>query len=264
MSKPSVLIMTGYGINSDIELAHIFEMAGAEATRVHINDLIDKKVLLTDFNIIAFPGGFSFGDHIASGRVYSNKIKVFLQDQIKEARDKKIPMIGICNGFQVLVKLGLLPGKEGSEDLVQTCSLIHNDSGKFEDRWCYLSGNTDSKCIWTKDIEQIYLPVRHGEGKFVTGDEDTLKALHANGQVCLQYCDENGDTPSYPDDPNGSVDHITGICDETGLIFGLMPHPEVFMHATNHPRWQREGLVGEGDGVKIFRNAVEYVKANQM
>ncbi|MGL1901256.1 MAG: phosphoribosylformylglycinamidine synthase I [Fibrobacterales bacterium] len=261
MEKPKVLVITGYGINSDIELAHIFTMAGAEAERVHINDLISGARNMEEFDILSFPGGFSFGDHIASGKVYANKIKVYLKDQLFAAKKRGVPMIGICNGFQVLVKLGLLPGAEDTFD--QTCSLIHNDSAKFEDRWCYLKGNTSSKSIWTQGIEDIYLPIRHGEGKFVTKDDATLQKLHDNGNISFQYCTKEGGAPEYPDNPNGSVDDIAGICDDSGLIFGLMPHPEVFMHMTNHPRWHREGLRGEGDGVKIFRNAVEYVKSRK-
>lgn len=259
MKTPKVLIMTGYGINSDLELAHIFEMAGAKAYRVHINDLIHGKSKIADFDILAFPGGFSFGDHIASGRVYANKLRVFLKKELLIARDRGIPMIGICNGFQVLVKMGLLPGTEGDE-LNQTASLVRNDSGKFEDRWCPLKADSSSVCIWTKGMDQVELPVRHGEGKFVTSSPEELKRLQSSGQICLRYTAKDGSKAEYPDNPNGSEDDIAGICDSTGRIFGLMPHPEVYMHATNHPRWTRLGLSGEGEGVPFFRNAVEFLQ----
>ncbi len=264
MKTPRIAIITGYGINSDYELAASFNLVGGEAHRVHINDLIEKKYVLTDFDIIAVPGGFSFGDHIASGKIFANKLKTHLGESLRAAVAKNIPVIGICNGFQVLVKLGLLPGNaEG--DFTQTATLTYNDSGKYEDRWCYLSGNMASPCIWTKGIEKIYLPVRHGEGKFVPPDAATFKAWEAQGQICFRYATATGSlniTPieAYPQNPNGSYDHVAGICSASGLLFGLMPHPEAFMLATNHPQWQKLGLRGGGAGLQIFRNAVEFVK----
>lgn len=277
MRKPKIAIITGYGINSDNELAQSFRMAGGEPTRVHINDLIARKPALSEFDIIAVPGGFSFGDHIASGRVFANKLKHSLADDLRKAVDRKIPMIGICNGFQVLVKLGILPGGEpaaetkaassatgASDGFEQNATLTYNDSGRFEDRWCHLAGDAASKCIWTKGIERIYLPIRHGEGKFIPRDAETLAAFKRNGQICLRYSTPNGGTPgltqpAYPMNPNGSVDHIAGVCSPDGLLFGLMPHPEAHMLATNHPQWQKLGLKGEGEGIRIFRNAVDYV-----
>ncbi len=260
--KPRVAVITGYGINSDNELAHCFALAGGDPRRVHINDLIARKPALSDFDLIAVPGGFSFGDHIASGRVFANKLKAHLAEDLARAAERKVPMIGICNGFQVLVKLGLLPADKSEGRLVQTATLTYNDSGRFEDRWCHLARDPSSKCLWTKGIERIYLPIRHGEGKFIPGDAAQLAALGRNGQISLRYCAANGSAPSgYPENPNGSTDDIAGICSADGLIFGLMPHPEAHMLATNHPQWQKLGLKGEGEGVRIFRNAVEAVKA---
>jgi phosphoribosylformylglycinamidine synthase len=266
MSKPRAAIITGYGINSDNELARCFVMAGADARRVHINDLIARKPALTEFDIVAVPGGFSFGDHIASGRVFANKLRNALAEDLAAVVERKIPMIGICNGFQVLVKLGILPGAAGrAGTFAQTATLTHNDSGRFEDRWCHLAVDPSTKSIWTRGISTIYLPVRHGEGKFIPRDGETLSALKAAGQVSLRYCAADGTCPvpgagAYPCNPNGSVDNIAGVCSPDGLVFGLMPHPEAHMLATNHPQWQKLGLKGEGEGVRIFRNAVEHVR----
>lgn len=262
--KPRVAVITGYGINSDNELSHCFALAGADPRRVHINDLILRKPSLADFDLIAVPGGFSFGDHIASGRIFANKLKAHLADDLARAAQRHVPMIGICNGFQVLVKLGLLPGESaapGADGFAQTSTLTYNDSGRFEDRWCHLARDPGAKCLWTKGIERIYLPIRHGEGKFIPRDGEQLAALRGNGQISLRYCAADGSAPAgYPENPNGSTDDIAGICSADGRIFGLMPHPEAHMLATNHPQWQKLGLKGEGEGVRIFRNAVEAVR----
>ncbi|HKP94301.1 MAG TPA: phosphoribosylformylglycinamidine synthase subunit PurQ [Fibrobacteria bacterium] len=279
MGKPGIAIITGYGINSDNELAHSFALAGGNPHRVHINDLIAKKPALSEFDIIAVPGGFSFGDHIASGRVFSNKLKHSLAEDLHKAVERKVPMIGICNGFQVLVKLGILPGKPGvpagtaptvpgaapSPAFEQTTTLTYNDSGRYEDRWVHLTVDPAAKSIWTRGIERLYVPVRHGEGKFIPKDAATLAALQRNGQISLRYSTAAGADPgegasAYPLNPNGSVDHVAGISSADGLIFGLMPHPEAHMLATNHPQWQKLGLRGEGEGIRIFRNAVDFVK----
>jgi phosphoribosylformylglycinamidine synthase len=148
--------------------------------------------------------------------------------------------------------------------MVQQTTITHNDSGKFEDRWTYLKVNTESPCIFTKGIERTYLPVRHGEGKFVCADTDVLKKLKETNQVVINYINPQSGEPTiaYPDNPNGSQFGIAGVCDPTGRVFGLMPHPEAFLHRTNHPRWTREELPEEGDGLRMFRNAYEYVKGN--
>ena len=258
---PKALILTGYGINCDIETAHAFKLAGADAERVHITDLINTTRKLSDYHILAFPGGFSFGDDIASGKVLANMIKYNLGEQIQEFIDSGKLIIGICNGFQAMVKMGLLPafdGDYGSQDV----TLTFNDSGRFEDRWVHLNANVKSKCVFTKSIKNIYLPVRHGEGKFVVKNPQVLARLKKENHIVFQYTDIDGKTAGYPDNPNGSVDNIAAICDETGRVFGMMPHPEAFQHRTNHPRWTREELPEEGAGVAIFRNAVEYVKGN--
>ncbi|MBN1919567.1 MAG: phosphoribosylformylglycinamidine synthase subunit PurQ [Verrucomicrobia bacterium] len=277
-------ILTGFGINCDYETAYAFRMAGADAVRVHINDLIDGHDSLDAYQILAFPGGFSFGDDIASGKVFAVKCTHTLRAQLDEFIAAQKLIIGICNGFQTLVKMRILPGttdggvqdephavakmRDTAQDAkglsdaarnVQQATLTFNDSGRFEDRWVNLRVNIQSPCIWTRGIEQLYVPVRHGEGKFVPADEGVRKALAAGNQIVVQYATESGEpTNDYPLNPNGSADAIAGVCDPTGRIFGLMPHPECHIFPTQHPRWTRGLLPAEGPGVQIFRNAVEH------
>ncbi|MCD6023912.1 MAG: purQ [Fibrobacteria bacterium] len=258
-----IAILTGYGINSDIELAHSFNLAGGKAERVHLHDAIDGRIRLEDFDILAIPGGFSFGDHIASGRVFANRLRHKLGDTLLRLREKKTPILGICNGFQVLVKLGLLPGTEPAS-FTQTCTLTYNDSGRFENRWCHLKAEGNVSSPWLRGVEALYLPVRHGEGKFIPGSDALLAELEKNGQTCLRYCNEDGSEPAkgsagFPANPNGSTGHVAGLCSKDGLVFGLMPHPEAHVLPTQHPHWQRQGLKAEGDGLRIFRNAVQFV-----
>jgi phosphoribosylformylglycinamidine synthase len=258
---PKVLVLTGYGINCDIETQHAFKLAGAMAERVHINDLINGKERLSEYHILSFPGGFSFGDDIASGKVLANMVKYNIGEQIQEFIDSGKLILGICNGFQAMVKMGLLPGFN-DDYATQEVTLTYNDSGRFEDRWVHLKANKISKCVFTKGIENIYLPVRHGEGKFVAKNPQVLETLKRGNHIVFQYVDTEGKSAGYPHNPNGSVNNIAAICDKTGRVFGMMPHPEAFQHRTNHPRWTREELPEEGAGIAIFRNAVEYVKKN--
>ncbi|MCZ7362150.1 MAG: phosphoribosylformylglycinamidine synthase I [Candidatus Methanoperedens sp.] len=257
---PKVLVLTGYGINCDMETQHAFKLAGADAERVHLTHLINGTKTLSDYDILAFPGGFSFGDDIASGKVLANMIKYNIGEKIQEFIEAEKLIIGICNGFQAMVKMGLLPGFN-SDYSTQEVTLTFNDSGRFEDRWVHLKTNRNSNCVFTKGIDGIYLPVRHGEGKFVVKTPQVLARLKKNDHIVFQYVNPEGNFAGYPDNPNGSVDNIAAICDETGRIFGMMPHPEAFQHRTNHPRWTREELPEEGAGVAIFRNAVEFVKS---
>ena len=260
MAAPRIAILTGYGINSDVELAQAFQMAGGQSERVHLHDCIDGKIRLAEYDIVAIPGGFSFGDHIASGRVFANRLRYKLGDTLLELREKKRPILGICNGFQVLVKLGLLPGTTPAS-FTQTCTLTYNDSGRYEDRWVNLKVAGNNSSLWLKGIERLYLPVRHGEGKFIPGNPELLQSLNATGQTCLRYCQPDGSPPKgFPENPNGSVEHVAGLCSADGLVFGLMPHPEAHIFPTQHPRWTREGLNDEGDGLQIFRNAVRGVR----
>ena len=252
-----VLIIRTAGTNCDLETKIAFETIGAKVEMFHVNELVACKKKIYNYQIIAFPGGFTYGDDIAAGMVLANELRMKLQDELQKFLKNNGLMIGICNGFQVLVKTGLLPGNNQWQ---QETTLGCNDSAKFEDRWVYLRKSQINKCVWTRGIEDgIYLPVAHGEGKFIPKDKKILKNIIDNGQVVFQYCDKQGQLSGYPDNPNGSIEHIAGICDESGRIFGLMPHPERFVFKTQHPRWTREEILIP-DGLKIFNNAVKYLK----
>ena len=231
-----------------------------------MNDLIDGHDRLNRYQILAFPGGFSYGDDIASGKVLASKVKTHLADAVAEFVEAGGLVIGICNGFQVMVKYGLLgnPAGAGRE---QTATLTTNDTSRYEDRWVYLEAEGDT-CVFTRNLRRVYLPVAHGEGKFFA-DPQTLDALEKAGCVVLRYADAAAGPARgrFPWNPNGSLNDIAGLSDPTGRVFGMMPHPERHLHFTNHPGWTRlrdqalreDGPVpGEGDGMRIFRNAVEY------
>lgn len=255
MKRPKVCILRTAGTNCDKETAFAFERAGAEAELVHVNRLINKEKEIADYQILAIPGGFSYGDDAGAGRILANELRFKLIEDIRGFIAAGKLIIGICNGFQILVKSGLLPG---NRDLTQGASLIINDSNKFEDRWVYLKPS--GRCAWTRGInEVIYLPVAHGEGKFVALNKQVLAGLKKNRQVVFQYCDSAGSLSGYPDNPNGSLDNIAGISDKSGLILGLMPHPERHIQASQHPRHIRKNS-REGDGMLIFRNGVEYAR----
>jgi phosphoribosylformylglycinamidine synthase I len=257
--KPRALVLTGYGINCDYETAHAFSLpsVGGEGVRVHLNDLIAAPEMLHDYQILVVPGGFSFGDDIASGKLLAVKLRAHLLDSLDDFIARGRLVLGICNGFQALVKLGLLPNLSGS--CRQDVTLTFNDSGRFEDRWVHLEINPASTCIFTMGMDRVYLPVRHGEGKFIPRDPTTLETLASRQCIVMRYVDDTGRFVGYPWNPNGSVANVAGLCDPTGRVFGLMPHPEAYLHLTNHPRWTREQLPAEGMGVQIFRNAVTYV-----
>jgi phosphoribosylformylglycinamidine synthase len=270
MSSVKALVLTGYGLNCDIETAHAFELAGAQATRVHINALIDGSVSLEDFKIMAFIGGFSWGDDHGAGVVQAVRLKTNIGWNLRRFVEHGNLIIGICNGFQCLVNLGLLPGMDGDYTR-RSVALTFNDCGNFRDDWVHLAVNEQSPCIFSRGMEKLELPVRHGEGKFFT-ENDILDKLIRNHQIVLQYSHSDGSLcqGTYPANPNGSILDIAGICDPSGRIFGLMPHPEAYNHWTNHPNWSREReLIKRGKkklpdgvtpGIKIFKNAVDYFK----
>jgi phosphoribosylformylglycinamidine synthase subunit PurQ / glutaminase len=265
------IVITGNGTNCEMEMAHACRLGGSDVVDiVHISELLYGEKRLDDYHFLNLPGGFLDGDDLGSAKAGANRIlhapvrsdTEKLRDQFDRfIREGKL-ILGVCNGFQLMVKLGILPAF-GSEAFVQHLTLTHNDSGRFEDRWVYLKANQQSTCIFTKNMPGLYLPARHGEGKLVADGEETLTRLHREELVALQYSDDQytGPLMSYPENPNGSVDGIAGICDPTGRLFGMMPHPEAFHHRTNHPRWTREDLPEEGQGVAIFRNAVDFIRS---
>ena len=252
MAKVKTLILRAPGTNCNEETAFAFEQAGAEATHVHVNRLIKRTERLSDYQIVVVPGGFTYGDDISAGKVLANELKLNLGEEIAAFIERGGLMLGICNGLQVLVKAGILPHPTRSEAPAVTLSA--NDSARFECRWVYLKANPESPCILTQGIDRIYLPVANGEGKVVADDE-----LLNSPNVALKYTDEAGNTGAgYPYNPSGSLGDTAGICDATGRIFALMPHPERYLRGTQHPRWTREGAKEHGDGFKIFQNAVKW------
>lgn len=247
--KPTALIIRTAGTNCDRELAHAFTLAGATVRTEHLNHLIAEPAIVDQADIIGFPGGFSYGDDIAAGRIFANRLRHGLLEPLQRAVQRGVPMIGICNGFQVLAKLGLLPNTDGR----QTVTLAENTSGRFIDRWVRLTVPQNTQCIWTRDLGECHLPIAHGEGRFVTDNDQTLASIKEQNQIAIVYASD--------DNPNGSVDDIAGICDPSGLVFGLMPHPERFVHPTNDPSWTRRGtefLKTEPAGLIMIRNAVTF------
>jgi len=262
MKEVKVLILSGYGINCDVETGWAFELAGADSVRTaHVNRIINGEIKLDDYSILAFPGGFSFGDHIASGKVLGVKIKQELGKELKTFIDKGKLVIGICNGFQVLVKMGLLPGDESEIFAQQKVTLTHNDSARYEDRWVTIKSNEKNISPFLRNIESFPVSVRHGEGKFMALD-DELRRIEMENLIAFQYVDkEDEPTREYPENPNGSQLAIAAITNVKGNILGMMPHPEVYVTKTQHPSWTRKKeLQEEGAGLKIFQNAVEYVR----
>jgi phosphoribosylformylglycinamidine synthase I len=259
MKKVDVCVITGFGINADQELAEAFRRTGGAPTRLHVSDLISQPELIDRFAILAFPGGFSFGDHLGSGKVFASLFKKHLRARMdKFLKDGKL-VIGICNGFQMLVKMGILPNT--NNDWRQEASLIHNDSGVFEDRWVKLASFPGTRCVWTTGLEALELPVRHGEGKFVVQDPAVEQALSGNSLIALTYVSRDKGKPAYPENPNGSLLDIAGITDPTGRVFGLMPHPEAYLTPYNHPRWTRV-RPERAAGLLIFEQGVAFVRKN--
>jgi len=272
-----VAVLFGFGINCDRETAAVFDMVGGKSERLHVNNLVQGNRSLEEFDILAVPGGFSFGDHLGSGRLLGNRLRFALRDQLQKFVSSGKPIIGICNGFQALVKTGLLPGPENASlepDLIQRASLTLNNTGRYEDRWVTLEFDSQSPCIWTKGIQRIECPVRHGEGRFVMPTDAELDRLSANHQLTVRYADPSTELGTHPSDdllpfplsPNGSMRNIAGVCDPTGLVFGLMPHPEAFYTMWLHPEHTSMKLnedEWEGSGLQIFRNAVEYVRSQR-
>jgi phosphoribosylformylglycinamidine synthase subunit PurQ / glutaminase len=274
MNDVKVLIMCGYGLNCDHETAYAFRLAGAETRSVHINSLIDGNVRLEGFQIMVFIGGFSWADDHGAGVVQAVRLKTNIGERILEFVEHGNLVLGICNGFQALVNLGLLPGFE-NDYTKRSVALTFNDCGNFRDQWVYLKTNAASPCVFTRGIDTAELPIRHGEGKFYA-KEDTLVRLQENNQIAFQFAGPDGNLARgrFPYNPNGSLYDIAGICDPTGRIFGLMPHPEAYNHWTNHPDWtrvketiKRQGVALDSDptvGIRILQNGVDYFRSNRI
>lgn len=269
--RPLALVIRTAGTNCDAEMCRAFELAGAMAELVHLDRLIAEPSRLDVAELIGFPGGFSYGDDIAAGRVFAVRVRERLYPALRDAARRGVPMIGACNGFQVLVQTGLLPGCEPDAwpDLAPApaCALAANDGGRFIDRWVRVAPEPGARCLWTRGLDAFVaglgaspadvmrLPIAHGEGRFITASTAVLRQLEAGGQVAIRYAPD--------DNPNGSEAGIAGICDPSGRIFGLMPHPERYLSWLHHPYWTRlpPGVrEGETPGLRIFRNAVEAVR----
>jgi phosphoribosylformylglycinamidine synthase subunit PurQ / glutaminase len=254
MAVPRILILRAPGANCDGETQFAFERAGGLPERIHVNRLREEPGILQRFQILVVPGGFTYGDDVAAGKILANQLAHYLSDALHRFRARDKLILGVCNGFQVLLKAGLLvpPDDDGP-----VATLTNNAGGRFEDRWIYLQANAE-RCPFLKGCDRLHLPVAHGEGNFLCREPWILKGLEQTGQVVLRYVDEQGQPGPYPINPNGSQGAVAGICDATGRVLGLMPHPERHVLPTQHPRWTRNGLAKEGDGLKLFRNAVEF------
>ena len=246
MNRPRVLILRAPGTNCDLETAHAFELAGAKAERIHVNRLLETPRELERFQILCLPGGFSFGDDLGAGRILGAKMRTHLQQQLRDFKAAGKLILGICNGFQILLKSGLLLDDDAQTGL-PSATLAWNDSGRYQDRWVTLTV-ASQRCVFFQGIEKMYLPIAHAEGKFVPRDQATLTQFDAAGQLALRYVGN----------PNGAIASVAGVCDTTGRVCGLMPHPERHVDRTQHPRWTRGDAGPVGDGLQVFQNAVAF------
>ncbi len=246
MSAPNVLILRAPGTNCDAETAFAFQQAGATTEVLHINRLLEQPDRFRQFQILCIPGGFSYGDDLGAGRILGSQIQHHLSEELARFKADGRLILGICNGFQVLMKSPVLLDHDAG---LPAATLSVNDSGRYEDRWTRLE-TRGQKCVFLTGIEQMYLPVAHGEGKFIARDDEVLRRLDAAGQLVLRY--------GSGDNPNGSMADVAGVCDATGRVLGLMPHPERHIDPTQHPRWTRGESGPVGDGLQVFRNAVAY------
>ncbi|UCB46936.1 MAG: phosphoribosylformylglycinamidine synthase subunit PurQ [Spirochaetota bacterium] len=271
-TAPGALILTGYGINCDYESLTACRIAGFSARRIHLNDLLEETSMIFQSKLVVFPGGFSFGDDLGSGVAFSAKIRYSfsgLFDILMEYVEKGGLILGVCNGFQILIHLGMLPAS-GMKYGEKEATLAPNREGYYVDRWVYLKAERESQNVFTRGLDILKLPVRHSEGRFIPRDETILRRIERNRQVCLRYCDEDGNpTQAFPLNPNSSVNSIAGVCDPSGRVFGLMPHPEAATSFYHYPDWtkRREKLIREGasfsdagEGALLFKNAFEFVK----
>ncbi len=259
MAKPRVLVVRAPGTNCDVETAYAFELAGAQADRLHVNQIIENPALAASYQILCFPGGFSYGDDIAAGRIAAVQWQTRLSETLEAFREEDRLVLGICNGFQIMMRLGIFFDEEAGP---APATLTWNRQGRFESRWVHLKPESEH-CVFLKGIERIFLPMAHAEGRFLMRDAAAAEELVGNQQIAMRYCDadgQTGDEPlAFPSNPNGAEWNVAGICDASGRIFGLMPHPERFLFPTNHPSWTRQSNLGpHGEGLRIFENAVAY------
>ncbi len=264
-SDVPVLIITGYGLNCEAESKYAWELAGARPELVHFSDLIARPSRIQDFAALMFIGGFAYGDHMTSGHVFAFRVKHHMSAELEKFIGGGKLILGVCNGFQIMVKLGLLPGLD-RDYFTQKLSLVQNECGRFQDFWVPLRFESTSPCVFTRGLSFMPLPIRHGEGKLFTLDKDLLKRIEALGCIPCRYADPaTGEaTQEFPYNPNGSLNAIAGLCDPSGRIFGLMPHPEAYLYPENHPQWdlqKRRGMLPkDGLGLQLFRNGVEHLK----
>lgn len=263
MKSVRAIVLRTAGTNCDRETVFALAASGADVDLVHINQIARGEKDLDCYHIMALAGGFSYGDDISAGKILANELINKISEPVnKFVADGKL-VIGICNGFQILVKTGLLPGfaaKKGKSGMArQSVTLFDNDCGHFECKWVYLKSDPKSPCVFTAGTEQIItLPIAHGEGKIIFDNAATMKKAIANKQVVYRYCDAKGNFGPYPINPNGSEDSIAGLCNATGRVFGLMPHPERFIFTTQHPRWTRGDAPAYPQGLRIYENAVNF------
>lgn len=261
--KPKILIITGYGVNCEAESSRAWELAGAEPVQVHLNDLLDNPAQMRDFQGMMFIGGFSYGDHMTSGHVFALRVKHHLREELQKFIDDDKIIMGVCNGFQTMTKIGLLPGFD-NEYFTPKVALMQNDCGTFQNFWVNLKFETVSPCIFTEGLGHMPLPIRHGEGKIFTTEKTVIEQIEKLGCAAVRYADAEGNsTMEFPVNPNGSLNAIAGLCDPTGRIFGLMPHPEAYLFPENHPNWDLQKLNGtlppKGLGLKLFENGVKFL-----
>ncbi len=256
MTTPNVLILRAPGTNCDVETAHAFETAGARTESLHIRRVLENPSRLDDFQVLCLPGGFSYGDDVSAGRILGNEVRLHLADACRRFKEAGKLVLGICNGFQILMKTGLLDVEDAAGP---TATLTLNDCGHFEARWVNLAVEP-GECVFLQGMGSMELPVAHAEGKFVARDEHALNGLASAGRLVLRYTTAAGQSPApYPANPNGSMGDVAGLCDDSGRVLGLMPHPERFIDPTQHPRWTRE-KIASGAGLRIFENAVGYFR----
>jgi phosphoribosylformylglycinamidine synthase I len=260
-----ILIITGYGLNCEAESKYAWELAGANPELVHFSDLLAQPALLRQYAGLMFIGGFAYGDHMTSGHVFAARVRHRLSGELESFIAQGKLIMGICNGFQIIVKLGLLPGLDG-EYFTQKVSIIQNDCGTFQNFWVQLRFEADSPCVFTRGLEFMPLPVRHGEGKVFTLDHSLLQRLESKGCIPCRYADPSSGeaTQKFPYNPNGSLHAIAGLCDPSGRIFGMMPHPEAYLYPENYPQWdlqrERGTLPPQGLGLAFFLNAVHHLR----